>query len=390
MLERVTCPRLPRLGLLGLALLLASGCAAGAGGVASPAAATAEAEVPVAITDSGCEPAALSATAGPITFVVTNQSSDTVEFEILAGDRLVAEVENLVPGFVKRLRVRLDGGSYTALCGSRTGPRATLTVAGGPAPAPLPRAGVGQAALAAASAEYKRYVVSEVAQLVEETAAFTSAVAAGDLAAAQARYAPARVRYERIEPIAELFTELDTAIDARVDEYSGPDDPAFTGFHRLEKGLFADQTTAGLAPIAARLDQDVRALQAKVATLDIPPAVMLKGAGELIEEVSQTKITGEEDRSSHTDLWDFAANLEGSRRIFDLARPLLAQTDPALTSSIDEGFTRLDGMLARYRLPDGGYQPYDRLTPDDKRAMQAALAKLAEDLARVPGTLGVE
>ena len=53
--------------------------------------------------------------------------------------------------------------------------------------------------------EYKAYVASEVTVLVAETQKFAAAVKARDLKTAQALYAPTRVHYERIEPIAELW-----------------------------------------------------------------------------------------------------------------------------------------------------------------------------------------
>ncbi|MBP8221044.1 MAG: hypothetical protein KAX58_06345, partial [Aeromonadaceae bacterium] len=105
------------------------------------------------------------------------------------------------------------------------------------------------AALVGPIAEYKMYVMSEAKQFVVATQAFTDAVKSGDVARAKQLYAPARQHYERIEPVAELFSDLDAAMDAREDDYEqGAQDPAFTGFHRLEKALWADNSTAGMTP----------------------------------------------------------------------------------------------------------------------------------------------
>ena len=86
-------------------------------------------------------------------------------------------------------------------------------------------------------ADYKLYVAALVAELVTETRAFTAAVKAGDVAKAKALFAPTRIHYEKIEPIAELFSDLDVSIDSRADDHEQAEkDPGFTGFHRIEYG----------------------------------------------------------------------------------------------------------------------------------------------------------
>ena len=162
---------------------------------------------------------------------------------------------------------------------------------------------------------YKAYVEDQVDELIAATTVFTNAVRAGDLPAARAAYAPSREAWERIEPIAGLISDVDSTVDSRVDDFAGPDDPAFTGWHRLEYLLFEKNTTKGAAKFADGLDTDLASLKSGVAALEIPPAAVALGASELIQEVSEGKITGEEDRYSKTDLWDFNANVEGSQKV---------------------------------------------------------------------------
>ena len=63
--------------------------------------------------------------------------------------------------------------------------------------------------------------------------------------------------------------------------------------------------------IADQLIADIKDLQSRVAPLSFTPVELANGAKELLDEVATGKITGEEDRYSHTDLWDFKANVEG-------------------------------------------------------------------------------
>lgn len=236
---------------------------------------------------------------------------------------------------------------------------------------------------------YRAYVIEQVDQIVVEARTFTDAVRAGDVEAAQEAYAPSRQSWERIEPIAGLVEEIDGAVDARVDDFEDEDDPEFTGWHRLEYLVFDQETTEGAQEFADQLDADLATLQEEIQTLEFPPAVVAIGAAELIQEVTEGKITGEEDRYSGTDLWDFAANVEGAQAVIDALTPALEEADPELLAEIQDGFAAVVAGLEPYQDGDG-YLPYSELTDDDRDVLQAQLAGLSESLAEVPGALDLE
>ncbi|MDQ0472685.1 iron uptake system protein EfeO [Labrys wisconsinensis] len=239
-------------------------------------------------------------------------------------------------------------------------------------------------------AQYKIYVSKEVATLVEKTKAFTDAVKAGDLQKAQALYGPSRIYYERVEPIAELFNDLDGAIDSRADDHAQKEqDPGFTGFHRLEYSLFVEKKTDGLAPIADKLVADVADLQGRIKGLTTPPDKVVGGAAALIEEVAATKISGEEDRYGHTDLWDFQANVDGAKKIVDLLKPAIEKADKPLLVKVEGNFATVDKILAKYKTKDGGFESYDKVTDADRTALKGPVTALAEDLSQLRGTLGL-
>ncbi|HET6776125.1 MAG TPA: iron uptake system protein EfeO [Acidimicrobiales bacterium] len=237
--------------------------------------------------------------------------------------------------------------------------------------------------------DYSAYVAEQVDETIAATTTFTDAVRAGDVEGAKAAYAPSRQGWERIEPIAGLVEEIDGKVDARVDDFAGEGDPAFTGWHRLEYILWELGTTDGAAEFADQLDADLQTLKTELEGIEIPPAALAVGSSELIEEVSGGKITGEEDRYSGTDLWDFAANVDGSQTAFELLVPALEEQDPELVTTIEEQFAELDDQLSAYAEGEG-YQHYSALTEPDKTAMQTTLAELSESLATMAGVLGLE
>lgn len=245
--------------------------------------------------------------------------------------------------------------------------------------------------LVAPIAEYKLYVTENVDQLVKDTSAFVAAVKAGDIEKAKTLYAPTRVSYERVEPIAELFSDLDVAIDSRADDYEGAEkDPAFPGFHRIEFSLWSKKTTDDVQPVADKLLADVKELQSRIAKLTFPPEIVVGGAAVLMEEVAATKISGEENRYSKKDLWDFKANVDGSYKIVELVRPLIASKEGAFLAEVDKNFKTVYDILKKYEAQDGkGYVDYDQLSEKDRTVMAAAINKLAEDLSTLRGKLGL-
>jgi iron uptake system component EfeO len=275
-----------------------------------------------------------------------------------------------------------DGDTGGATGDEATGDESTGNEATGP--------GADDPRVAGAVEDYTTWVAGQVDETIAATTVFTDAVRAGDLEAAKAAYAPSRQGWERIEPIAGLVEEIDGRVDARVDDFENEDDPEFTGWHRIEYILFSLGTTDGAAPFADQLDADLQTLKTELAEIEIPASVMAVGSAELIDEVSFGKITGEEDRYSGTDLWDFAANVEGSQQAYELLRPIIEQEDADLVASIDDLYVELDGQLAAYRDDAGGYRPYSALTDDDKTEMQTTLAELSEHLATTAGVLGLE
>jgi iron uptake system component EfeO len=354
------------------------GDAGGAGGAAA---------ISLALTDAGCDPTTISAAAGDVVFSVKNEREDKAEFEILTKEPKILAEEFLEPGASGTFTENLVAGDYEIICGAPSDTRAALTVTGeGGATAELK---VDPAKLDAAVAAYTTYVRGQVDELIKGTDELVAAVKSGDVDGAKALYAPVRQPWERIEPIAELFPDSDAVIDSRVDDFSGPDDPEFTGFHRLEKGLFEDGSTQGLDSFADQLQSDVDDLATKVKALKIAPDVMVNGAAGLIEEAAQTKITGEEERYSKTDLVTFAANVDGARVIHDQIGDLLESVDPALNGEITQSFTRIDQILQPYEDGDG-YVSYDQLDDSDRNQLKAALAGLSENLALVAGAFGLE
>ncbi len=252
-------------------------------------------------------------------------------------------------------------------------------------------AAVSPLALVKPVADYKIYVTENVNKLVIETKAFTAAVKAGDIERAKTLYGPTRTSYEKVEPVAELFSDLDSAIDSRADDHEKQEkDPEFSGFHRIEHGLWINKSTKDLGPFADKLQADVEQLQKRLVALTFPAEKVVGGAAVLMEEVAATKISGEENRYSHTDLWDFQANFEGAYKIVELVRPLVQKEDKAFADKADKNFKTVFDTLKKYRAKDGTFESYQKLTESDRKILAGRVNTLAEDLSKLRGILGLD
>jgi len=358
---------------LGMFALAAGGC--GSSAEDAPPGAT---KLAFELSDAGCDPHDAKAPAGPIVFEVENPGTSKVsEFEVLDGETILGEQENLAEGLSGSFSLDLEAGEYTLYCPGGSDERGTLTVTG---------KGSTQASDARSEAvvsDYRSYLERNTAELAAKTESFVAAVEAGDVVEGKRLYASARVPYERIEPVAESFGDLDPRIDARANDVKPSE---FGGFHRIEKALWAEGTTAGMAPVAKQLLADVKELQRKVKTVELQAVQIANGANELLSEVSASKITGEEERYSHTDLVDFEANIEGAEAAFEAVKPLIVGADPKLAKQIEAHFEDVYTALEPYRRGDG-FVPYALLSEADTRKLAQEIDALAEDLSRVPALI---
>jgi iron uptake system component EfeO len=362
----------------GLVALLAAGC-----GSSDDRSAGAR-KASFSLTDAGCDPHDATVPAGPTTFEVENAGSSSVtEFEVLNGETILGEVENLSDGLSGSFSLTLEKGEYTLRCNGGEKEDGTLTVTAGTQAQADPET-------EAAVADYRGYLERNTAELVAATEPFVAAVVAGNAAKARSLYAAARIPYERIEPVAESFGNLDPRIDARENDVPASE---FGGFHRIEKALWSGSTagmhpvvigtTKGMTPVAKQLLADVEELKQKVKHVELQAVQIANGANELLGEVSASKITGEEERYSHADLVDFKANVEGAEAAFEAVEPLLTRGNPKLAKEIEASFEDVYASLKPYRRGEG-FVSYTELTKADTRKLAQEIDALAEELSQVP------
>ncbi|MFJ5304098.1 iron uptake system protein EfeO [Streptomyces sp. NPDC088350] len=337
--------------------------------------------IQVTAADSKCTTSTKSIPAGQVTLKIENTGSKATEVEILfPDDRIVTEKENIGPGTKYTLTAEVKAGSYEIACrpGMKGhGVRQKLTVTGGSVAKRDPK-------LDAAVAAYREYAQNEADATIPKVETFVNAIKAGDLTAAKNAYAPSRVGWETTEPIAESFGDIDPKTDTRVNDLEKGQ--KWTGWHALEKALWQDKKIgAEQKALADELLTDLKDWQKRVGKAEITPTSMANGAKELLDEVATGKVTGEEDRYSHTDLSDFKANVDGAQKAYELLKPVAQKNDAALTAELDKQFAAIGTLLEKYRSTStsDGFVSYDKVTKDQRKELSDAVNALAEPLSKL-------
>ncbi|AIS12784.1 multidrug DMT transporter permease [Pseudomonas chlororaphis subsp. aurantiaca] len=347
-------------------------------------------EITVTIHPHSCEPNALSVPAGPASFRIVNRSDRAVEWEILDGVLVVEERENIAPGLSQVINARLQPGDYAITCGLLSNPRSTLHVTPTAESDAQAKARPSMVAFIGPLSEFRVYLSSQSTALIKAVSALEQAIQAGDLAQAQALYLPARAAYQRLAPAAQRLGELDNRINARADYFEKREqDPGFVGFHRLEYALFQQRDLSGLAPIAQRLLSDVSTLKQQLLAQPLPPEQLVSLVARAQRSIAEVRASsGEEERYSHSDLNGFAANLETTRKVVDLLRPLLAKPAAPLLAQIDSALDALDSQYGALRSAEG-YASYDSVGADQRKRIADQAKVLADALDGIDPALGL-
>ena len=336
--------------------------------------------IAVTATDDACEVAKTELPAGKTTFKVANEGSKVNEFEVLKPDgKILAERENIGPGTSVDFVVNLPAGRYKLLCSAGQtgkGPSQDVTVTGGAAGGADPR-------LSKAAADYKAFVIVQTDDTIAKTKKFVDAVKAGDVEKAKELYAPSRVGWETIEPVAEKFGDLDPKVDAREADLKPEEKKDWSGWHLLEKALWKDGSVKGKEKYGDQLLADLGTLKSRLPGLTLDPVNDIAGgAKELLDEVATGKVTGEEEAFSHTDLVDFKANVDGARKIYDLLKPVVQERDAQLAKDLDDNFASVETLLKKHEKGDG-YVSYDKVGEDERKELADAVNALGEPLSRL-------
>jgi iron uptake system component EfeO len=362
--------------LLTIALLAAASLTACGGGAASDA---------ISFNNPSCGGTWTLAKPGWHTFQLYNANDVGGEVDLIDPKTggVYAEVDQLGPGTTQTMSLDVGSGRYAFRCFFEDTPPITGTTVTVPGHLKgfAPTVPVTYDELVAPDKEYQAYVAAGLKTLVGQTETLDGDVQRGDLAAARSDWLPAHLTYETLGAAYDAFGSFDDEIDGRADAL-GVNNPKWTGFYRLEYGLWHGQPASELTPYANDLAADVRSLLAAWPGMEIPLIDIGLRTHEILENALEFQLTGHDDYGSGTTLATTLANIQGTRELLSLLHPLLVTRYPGLPA-VYTWLDRLQALLEAEHQPDGTWVPVSQLPQSASQAIDAACGQALEELAPI-------
>lgn len=344
-------------------------------------------QIQVAITAKACEPNGLTVPAGKRSFSIVNHSDRTVEWEILDGVMVVAERENIAPGLKQTLTVDLLPGQYAITCGLLSNPRGTLQVVA-TAESEAKASKTSSRDFLGPLSEYKFYLGRQASGALRAAGELAEAIKAGNLDTARGLYVSARQPFERIAPVVYRFSDMEKTIDPVATYLEGREaDAAFSGYHRIEYGLFSQKSLDGLGPVADRLISDLQSLDSRLREVGMTPDLLMSSASGFAGALSQDRLMTSRNQYAQSDLSDLEANIQGLSKLIGLLTPIVKRVDPALETQINSSLKDVETEFAKLRT--GEVLPsYETITKEQRESLARTFAQLAGALNQLPQRIG--
>lgn len=378
--------------ILGVVVAVVAGAVAFAWprGTASAASDTGVAAGVISVNHSGCGEGWTDPHGGPQALALANTDSVSGEVDVVAiggpnSGKVYGELEGMGPNTTDAMQITLGPGTYAIRCVMEDfdpvdGPAVHI---GGHATSNAGAVPVTSTDLLGPLKAYQAFLVTGVADLVHKTDALAAAMKSGDVAQARAAWLPAHVSYETLGAAYNAFGDYDGEINGTTAGLpGGVRDANFTGFHRVEYGLWHGESAASLTPVTDQLDGYVHGLQHDLPTLQPQALDLGLRAHEIMENTLQFELTGKTDYGSGTNLATADANIAGDREVLNVLRPLLTSRYPGM-SSVDTWLNRFQSLVEAQHHADGSWTPVSQLSQPVREQLDGALSQLVEQLAPI-------
>ncbi|WP_441246691.1 iron uptake transporter permease EfeU [Kitasatospora sp. McL0602] len=347
----------------------------------------------VSVSETECGKGFTTPLPGQQVFQMHNTGDKTSEVYLVnpTTGSVYGEIEGLAPATTRALTATIGTGDYAWRCvptGGKSVTSAAVHVTGGAdVKSVVP---VAEDDLKAPLDAYKEYVGKGLTTLLAQTQKLQADIHAGDLGAARADWLTAHTQYASLGAAYGTFADFDKKINGRPDGLADKaEDKDFSGFLRLEYGLWHNRSAADLTPVVDQLATDVDGLGKAFPTQEFDPADLPLRSHEILENTLQFELTGDTDQGSGTNLATARANMVGTQELLTVLEPLIKPRSPELLAKIDAGMVRVNGLLAAAHQQDGSWTPVDKLAAGARHQLNGATGQLLEDLAPVPDLLEI-
>ncbi|QMU70911.1 EfeM/EfeO family lipoprotein [Streptacidiphilus sp. P02-A3a] len=345
------------------------------------------------VNEHDCASGGTGPTAGRQVLRLRDTARDPVQLYLIqpADNTVHAELQDFTPGTTRTLSATLGTGHYAFRCVFSNGTVLTsrdYTVTGTAPDAPPGVQPMPDLALGGPVTAYRAYVEHSLPRLLTDSRTLNTDLLAGDLTRARTDWLTAHLDYERLGAAYNTFQDFDDQINGTPDGLpQGTADPSWTGFLRIEYGLWHNQPPAELRPLTATLVKDVQALITDFPSEDTDPGDLPLRSHEILENALQFQLSGTDDYGSGTTLATVYANTQGTVAVLGTLTALIQPRDPALPASLHQWITTVQHDLLACRAPDGTWTAVAALPRARRQTLDGDLGQLLEQLATVPDLL---
>jgi hypothetical protein len=236
-------------------------------------------------------------------------------------------------------------------------------------------------------AAYKRYAEHWTAIAERDTGDLRHALAAGDRSGARSAWQATWSSYLHLGAVYGLFGELNQEIDGMPDGLlAGSADPHFSGFHRLEMGLWSGASPRSLLPVANALARNLQSLRTILPSVQVTPLEYATRAHEILEDAQRDLLSGTHVPWSGQGVLGTAAGLDATEEIFRTLQPLLSGRENT-EAEVRSELGLLRSAIARIRHNHGGWPALTQLSTSEHELLNGTLAGALGALELLPGTL---
>lgn len=236
---------------------------------------------------------------------------------------------------------------------------------------------------------YRLYAEGQIALLHHEVANLQRTLLGGDRQAAEQAWLTAYQRYLRLGAVYGLFPHLNEAIDGTASSLrEGVADPRFSGLHKIEYGLWTGKRLTSLIALTSQLQDNVSALRATVAHVQITPKEYARRAHEILEDAQRDFLSGDDVPYSHQGVAATAAALHATQAVLGTLHRLLGGQSSVGPVQFD--LRRLSDVLDRLRtLHHGRWPTLEQLSQYQNEQLDGTLAVSLQQLSTIPDELAV-
>jgi len=359
--------------------------------------ADASSTIQIAISETACGTGWTSPTAGTLSFNVTDNGANTAEVYLInpTTNAVYGEDPDVTPGSSEVMNVSIGAGEYAFRCSFIDGTvlnSATYHVSGSGSGltgvAPVTEQDMEQPVY-----DYRAYVQTSLPGLLTAAEKLDADLKAGNLAQAETDWLPAHLAYERLGAAYGTFDTFDDEINGSASgQPQGTATKSWTGFFRIEYGLWHGQSSAELAPLGDTLVADIKGLIKAFPGQTTPAADLPLRTHEILENALQFQLTGIQDYGSGTTLDTLFANTQGTQEVLSTISSLIQAGDPSLLPQINQGIATVQADLKADGAGPCGAQcarptALGALSTAQRQKVDADLSQLLETLSLVPDLL---